>query len=62
VAEFSAQRLPRQSVVGILFSALATPAGKPQFHVDADRSARVAQMTPDLLAYGAALRLWEQNV
>jgi len=44
------------------FLTLPTPAGKPQLHVDADRSARVAQITSDLLAHGPALRLRERQV
>src|SRR5262250_1280881 len=41
---------------------LATPASKPEFHIDSDRSASVADITPDLLAHGPALRLGECHI
>src|SRR5262245_61637458 len=38
------------------------PAGSPQFHVDRNRSASVAQTPPDLLTYCPALRIGERHV
>src|SRR5262245_57633995 len=38
------------------------PASKPEFHVDSDRSASVADIPPDLLAHGPALRLGKRQI
>src|SRR4029453_6479263 len=43
-------------------SSPATPAGKPLLHLNLEWSARVAQITPALLAHGPALRLGQRHV